>query len=97
MRRLQFLVATKEDQMNDENIAQLADAIYRDRVRRARLQSIEEKLLAGAELFVYATSVARAGICHDNPTWTPEQIRAELRRRMELSKRLDYLRAAQST
>ena len=83
--------------MTDENIAQLVDAIYRDRVRRARLQSIEEKLLAGAELFVYATSISRAGIRHDHPTWTPEQVRAELRRRMELSKRLDYLTASQST
>jgi len=78
-------------EMMDEEIPALAGAIYREKVRRARLQSIEQRLLAGSELFVYATSIARAGIQHQHPTWTPEQVRAELRRRMQLSKRLDYL------
>jgi len=83
--------------MRDEEIQALAGVIYRDKVHRARSQSIEQRLLAGGELFAYATSIARAGIEHQHPSWTPEQVRTELRRRMELSKRLGYLSGGPST
>ncbi|HYE20690.1 MAG TPA: hypothetical protein VEA69_19745 [Tepidisphaeraceae bacterium] len=73
----------------DRQIELMADAIYREKVLRARSQSIEEKLALGADLYTYATSITLAGIRNQHPEWTEEQVRAELRRRIALSRRLE--------
>lgn len=58
--------------MNDSK--QLADEIYRNRVRRARAEPPEEKMRDGARLFDYACSISLAGIRHQNPDATEERI-----------------------
>lgn len=68
---------------------QLIDAIYAEKVRRARNMAPEEKLLAGAELFEYVRSISLAGIRRQNPTASREQLRLEFRRRLAISRRLD--------
>jgi hypothetical protein len=74
-----------------DHIVELADAIYREKVERARRRPIEEKILDGCELFAYACEITKAGIRHQNPEFSEEQVRAELRRRLELGRRLGML------
>jgi hypothetical protein len=50
-----------------EPTKELMDAIYRDRVPRARQQSLEEKLLAGPRLFDMACRAIRAWIRRQFP------------------------------
>ena len=45
----------------------LIDEIYRERVLRARRTPIEQKVLAGAELFEQACQVTCRGIRLENP------------------------------
>ncbi|HSI34387.1 MAG: hypothetical protein ACAI43_19905 [Phycisphaerae bacterium] len=73
----------------DRQIKLMADEIYREKVLRARAQSVEEKLALGADLYVYATSITLAAIRDQHAGWTEEQVRAELRRRIALSRRLE--------
>jgi hypothetical protein len=48
-------------------VKELADEIYRQRVQRARVTPIQEKLAAGAEWFEYECRVTCDGIRHQNP------------------------------
>ena len=50
-----------------EPIRELVEDIYRERVLRARRTPIEQKVLAGAELFEFACRVTCDGIRHQNP------------------------------
>jgi hypothetical protein len=77
----------------DQGIAQLADSIYRERVERARRRPIADKLLDGGILFEHACEIAKAGIRAQNPSFNDDQVRAELRRRLGLTRRLDSLDA----
>jgi hypothetical protein len=67
--------------MQDE-IVQLANAIHRERVERARRMPFREKFLAGGDLFDAACEVTKAGIRHDHPELTEGQVLEELRRRL---------------
>ncbi len=60
----------------------LMDDIFRDKVRRARLQSPESKLVGGMELFEEALVRMRGGIQAQFPHFTPEQVETELSRRI---------------
>ena len=77
--------------VHDADISSLADSIYRERVERARRQPLIDRLLAGGELFDYACGITKAGIRAQNPTFTDEQVLAELRRRLVLGRRLEAL------
>ncbi|GEM_PF-951369 len=68
----------------------LIDQLYREEVLDARKLSLEEKFLAGEELFEAACSVTLAGIRHDTPTASKEQCRMILRDRIALGERLDW-------
>lgn len=72
-----------------DSIHQLAEAIYREKVERARRRPLAEKLLDGGELFQYACLITKAGIRHDHPQFSEEQVRAELRRRLDIARRLE--------
>jgi len=72
--------------------AALADEIYRERVIRARNTPPEKKFLAGEELFEYACWITLAGIQNQNPSFTDEDCRRELERRLELRKRMEKRR-----
>ncbi len=71
-----------------ESIPELADAIYLERVLRARRTPIELKILAGAEIFDFACQFTRAGIRHQNPEADDAQVEALLRERLALARRL---------
>jgi len=72
-----------------EPTQELIDAIYRERVLRARLMSPEEKILAGPQLFDYACRIARDGIRDQNPGATDEQVETILLQRLALRQRLE--------
>jgi hypothetical protein len=71
-----------------EPTQELADAIYRDRVLRARQTPLEKKLLAGAQLFDEVCDRMRAGLRDENPGADAATIEELLRRRLDLLKRL---------
>jgi hypothetical protein len=72
-----------------EPTASLADEIRRDKIEAARRMSFAEKFLAGAQLFDYACMVSTAGIRGQRPDFDDAQIRAELRRRLEIGRRIE--------
>ena len=71
-----------------EPTQELLDAIYRDRVLRARQVPPAQKLLAGAELFDQACDRMRAGLRDENPGADEKTIEELLRRRLSLLRRL---------
>ncbi len=71
-----------------ESIPQLIDAIYRERILRARRTPPEQKLMAGAELFDYACDITRSGIRNQHPKADDAQVEAILAQRIALSDRL---------
>jgi hypothetical protein len=70
----------------------LIDELYREEVIDARKMSIEEKFVAGEELFDYACSITLAGIRHQNPAASEADCQRILRERVELGERLDWIR-----
>jgi hypothetical protein len=72
-----------------EPTQELIDAIYRDRVRRARETSLGEKLLSGAELFEEACVRMAAGIRAQYPDADESEVREILARRLALRERLE--------
>ena len=65
-----------------EPTKELADAIYCERVKRARKLSTGERLATCIELFEGATGMMRDGIRHQFPRLDREAVEAELRRRL---------------
>jgi hypothetical protein len=74
--------------MNPE-VKPLADAIYRDRVARARLTPPEERLLAGPQLFDYACSITLAALRQQMPNASETELLAALRQRIARTRELD--------
>ncbi len=72
-----------------EPIRELADAIYRERVLRARRTPIDQKLWAGAELFEAACQITCDGIRHQNPGISEDRVQEILRERLALRRRLE--------
>ena len=72
-----------------EPTASLANELRRDKIEAARRMSFAEKFLAGAELFDYACLVSMAGIRSQFPDFDEAQIQAELRRRLEIGRRIE--------
>jgi hypothetical protein len=67
----------------------LRNYLYRERVLRARATPIDQKFLAGAELFEYACRVTCDGIRHQNPGIDEEHVQRILRERRALARRLE--------
>lgn len=59
----------------------------REALEDARRMTLDQKLRAGAELFDYACEITKGGIRMQNPTFTPEQVVEELRRRIAIRTR----------
>lgn len=70
-------------------IADLADALYREEVSRARAMSPEDKLLEGPRLFERVCQVMRDGIRHRHPDLNDAGIAALLRERLDLARTLE--------
>jgi len=71
-----------------EPTQELLDAIYRERVLRARQVPPAQKLLAGAQLFDQACERMRAGLRDENPGADEKTIEELLRRRLGMLRRL---------
>jgi hypothetical protein len=68
---------------------ELADAIYRERVEKARRMPSADKVLAGLQLFELTTEIMAAGIRSQHPDADERQVREILRERLALSRRLE--------
>jgi uncharacterized protein (DUF433 family) len=66
-----------------------SDPLMQRDVESARRQSFAQKFLAGAELFDYACKITEAGIRMQHLEFSDQQVRAELRRRIQLGARLE--------
>jgi hypothetical protein len=71
-----------------ESIKELADEIYRQRVLHARKLTMEQKFLAGFELFEGVCERMSAGIRDENPGANEETVQQLLRQRLALLRRL---------
>lgn len=82
-----------ENQSNDSaetaNLRALADALYREKVRAARLRSPSDKLSDGPRLFDLGVELSKSGIRALHPDWDEERVMAEVRRRLEINRRLN--------
>ncbi len=72
-----------------EPTKELVDEIYRERVLRARATPIDQKFLAGADLFEYACRLTCDGIRHQNPGIDEAQVQQILRERLALRRWLE--------
>jgi hypothetical protein len=78
-------------EMNNE-FQPLADALYRERVLRARRTPPEERILEGPRLFDYACAITLAGLRLENPNATEDELRQALRQRLSLAEKLEQVR-----
>jgi len=74
--------------MND-GIAELAGELDADRIRRARMTPIEQKLLAGGELFDAVRQRMIWGIRSQFPEYDESQVYTEYMRRLDISRKLE--------
>ena len=72
-----------------DDIRQLADDIFREKVHRARAMSPGRKVLLGPELFDRVCQIALGGIRSQMPGATEEEHRRELSRRLKIARRLN--------
>lgn len=75
-----------------ETIQELADAIFLERVLRARRTPPEEKFLAGARLFDRSCRIMADGIRHEFPDANEQQVQEILVQRLALLRRLEESR-----
>ena len=72
-----------------EPTIELADELFRDKVRQARRTSPEERLLDGARLFDHACRVMMDGIRNRYPDASQEEVTRLLFHRMEIGRGLE--------
>ena len=70
---------------------ELVDAIYRERVLRARETPPDLKLLDGPRLFDYACRITADGIRNQYPDADQQRVREILAQRIALQRRLEEL------
>jgi hypothetical protein len=75
-----------------EPTKELADAIYRENVLRARQMSPAEKLLAGPRLFARVCRIMVDGIRHQFPNADEQRVQEILAERLALLRRLEGAR-----
>lgn len=71
-----------------EPTKELLDDIYRERVLRARRTPLEQKFLAGPQLFEFACRIAMDGIRNQYPDADEPRVREILAERLALLRRL---------
>lgn len=74
--------------MNDE-FKSLADALYWEKIERARKMSPEERMQAGPELFDYACSITLNALREQMPGATEAQLLEKVRQRIAIKRRLE--------
>jgi hypothetical protein len=68
---------------------ELVEALFLDRVRRARAMAPEEKLLAGARLFDRSCRIMADGIRDEFPDADEKRVQELLAARLALARRLE--------
>lgn len=69
--------------MNDQQIKDLADAIYVEKIRRARAMTPASKMGSGAEMFAEVCGRMRAGIRAQFPGSEEQDVEFLLRKRLD--------------
>jgi hypothetical protein len=77
------------DNQNPPESKALMDAIFIDKVRRARQTPMSEKILDGPRLFDLNCQIMRSGIRAQFPAYDAEQVESELQRRLTIARRID--------
>jgi hypothetical protein len=72
-----------------EPTKELIDALFRERVLRARRTPPEEKLLDGPRLFDIACRIMADGIRDEHPEADEQRVQVLLAQRLELLRRLE--------
>ena len=72
-----------------QHIKQLADELFLDKVRAARLMNPAEKFLDGPRLFDYACRTVEWGIRNQYPEASDDDIRRLLCERVDLMRKLE--------
>jgi len=72
-----------------EPTQELIDAIYRERVLRARVTPPDQKLLDGPRLFDFACRITMDGIQNQFPDADEKRVREILAQRLALRRRLE--------
>jgi hypothetical protein len=67
----------------------LMNAIFIDKVRRARQTPMSEKILDGPRLFDLNCQIMRSGIRSQFPEFNEQQVEQELRRRLAIARKID--------
>jgi hypothetical protein len=80
------------ERTHENGIQELADAIYKDKIARAREQDPIEKLLDGFRLHEYACGITLAGIRHQNPGISDADALQILKERVAMQRRWDEIR-----
>jgi len=73
----------------DSTIKPLADAIYADKVRRARALPIGRKMGSGPELFGEACERMKMGIRAQYPSMSSPEVETTLQRRLNRLRQID--------
>ena len=66
------------------------NAIFIDKVRRARQTQMDQKMLDGPRLFDLNCQIMRSGIRTQFPNYDEEQVQKELRRRLAIQRRMGH-------
>lgn len=74
--------------IDGNSIREDADAIYIERVLRARNTPSDQKLVDGFRLFERACGMMRDGIRQQFPSASSEDVESLLRRRLQIARRL---------
>lgn len=72
-----------------DDIKELADELFRERVRRARQEDPGTKFLDSLKLFDFACSWTEAGIRAEFPAASDAEVKRILGERLELQRRLE--------
>ena len=72
-----------------EPTIEMVDALFRERVLRARRTAPEQKLLEGPRLFDIACRIMKDGIRNQYPNADEAQVLEMARKRLALAKRLE--------
>ncbi len=73
----------------EESIPALADAIFREKVLRARRQTVAARFETGLELFEKGIAQMRSGVRHQFPDASEDEVRSILRDRLRRVRQLD--------
>jgi hypothetical protein len=70
-----------------EPTKEFIEQLHREDIEQAKQMTLEDKILAGAELFDYACEITKAGIRSQYPHLSDAEVLSELIRRVELRER----------